>query len=65
MKDKNKRVDREKKTIGIMIKMYCRNKHDSKIDPDIIIPVHTEKPEWFNEMFGKKTRIPQKGLDIL
>jgi len=30
MKNKNKRVDRERKTIGIMIKMYCRNNHDSK-----------------------------------
>lgn len=30
MKNKNNRVDREKKTIGIMIKMYCRNNHDSK-----------------------------------
>jgi len=33
------------------------------IDPDIIIPVHTENPQWFVENFGeeKKVEIPSAG----
>lgn len=28
-----------------------------EIDPDILVPVHTENPEWFKEKFGKSCKV--------
>ncbi len=36
----------------------------SFIDPDVIIPVHTENREWFVKNFGKKIRLPEKSLTM-
>ena len=32
-----------------------------KIDLDYIIPLHTEKPEWFGQIFGKRTVLLRNG----
>jgi ribonuclease J len=32
-----------------------------QIDPEIIIPVHTERPEWFTETFGERVKLLEKG----
>ena len=32
-----------------------------KIDPDIILPVHTENVGWFTEQYGDKAKIIDKG----
>lgn len=32
-----------------------------KIDPEIIIPVHTENLEWFKERYENKAKILKKG----
>ncbi|MFX1344101.1 MAG: MBL fold metallo-hydrolase [Promethearchaeota archaeon] len=32
-----------------------------RIDPDIIIPVHTECPSWFAENFGDRVKLLEKG----
>ena len=31
------------------------------IDPDVLIPVHTESPEWFKEKWGEKVILPKDG----
>jgi len=36
-----------------------------KIDPDIIILVHTEKPDWFKIRYGDKAKILKKGERII
>ncbi|GAI85288.1 unnamed protein product [marine sediment metagenome] len=35
------------------------------IDPDIIIPVHTENLEWFKERYGDKAKILEKGKKLI
>ncbi|MFX0138240.1 MAG: MBL fold metallo-hydrolase RNA specificity domain-containing protein, partial [Candidatus Hodarchaeota archaeon] len=32
-----------------------------KIDPDILIPIHTENLDWFKERYGYKAKILKKG----
>ncbi|MFW9879420.1 MAG: hypothetical protein ACFFG0_40605 [Candidatus Thorarchaeota archaeon] len=32
-----------------------------KIDPEVLIPVHTEKPEWYQERYADITRLLEKG----
>ena len=36
-----------------------------KIDPDIIIPVHTENLHWFEERYGDKAKLFQKGEKLI
>jgi ribonuclease J len=36
-----------------------------KIDPDIIIPVHTENPEWFKRRYGGKAKLLKKGERLI
>ncbi len=35
-----------------------------RVDPDIIIPVHTVNPEWFAKEFEEKTRVLKNGMAI-
>ena len=35
------------------------------IDPDVIIPVHTENREWFKERYGDRAKLLEKGEVIL
>lgn len=32
-----------------------------RIDPEIILPVHTECPSWFTENFGDRVKLLEKG----
>ncbi|MFA5868828.1 MAG: MBL fold metallo-hydrolase RNA specificity domain-containing protein [Candidatus Bathyarchaeia archaeon] len=36
-----------------------------EIDPDKIIPIHTQHPEWFKDTFSETVTIPENGVVTL